>query len=436
MLFERNLLESIISLSFIDEYKALGVSATLLAYENALIPNENTAGNRTTYKYSSDEIYFNTYSNSGITIAADGEITYSSNKTANKNYYILGSVTDASLASYAPTMGINDYAEVYQYLNINKAKGLYGSSQTTNDTSLLNTAGTDTVYLYLPYYVDSNGDGKESEGDEYEIVLVKMVVSNGVKTLSNVYKTNSTIFSGNEEATPDATLTGVTLENIHSSSNTFTMSTKTYKISEYCGQPGNSSLYMNYIGDPKDGHFWYVSYAIFSESYLNSKSDTESVDYYHISIIDKTNNIYFTIKVNIPVGFTDNAIYMSINYITYDGNNPVENSVAVYAIESDETRVFYTQYQLAMLPTGYYSFTLELPLGYKVTYTASRTNKKDMPGDDHNGEHTGTYLPPSSVVPIEIDLEFNVLVDTSLQGSTNTWGMGTTSTRTITAELA
>lgn len=420
-------------LTFIDNYTAQSTLATKLSYEMAFIPNENTSANQTSYGYDSSEIYYSGYTNSDITINQDGAFTYSNNKKVpNKNYYILGSVNNASLASYSPTMSINEYAEVYQYLNLNKAKGLYGGSQTSNDTALLATSATEVIYLYLPYYIDNDGKAGESEGDTYEVFLVKMTVSNGVKTLSKVYQVKDSIYTNDTENTPYATLSNVTLSSIHSSNNTFTKNNVTYKISQYCGKTGNSSLYMNYIGDPKDGHFWYVSYAIFSEAYLDTR-DTTSVDYYHVSIIDLTNNIYFTIAVNIPQGFTQNAIYMNINYVTYVDNDPVESSVAIYAIESTTTNVFVPIYQLSMLPSGYYTFTLELPNGYTVTYQASRENKKDISGfDGHPNEYDGSYLPASSIVPIQIDLVFTVTTSNQSSSSDN-WGMGTTSTSTVKA---
>ena len=420
------------SLTFIDNYTAQSTLATKLSYEIAFIPNENTSINQAGYGYDPSEIYYSGHMNSDIQISQDGSFTYAPNKkVSNKNYYVLGSVNNASLASYAPTMGINEYAEVYQYLNLNKAKGLYGGSQSSNDTALLATSATEVIYLYLPYYIDNDGKAGESEGDTYEIFLVKMTVSNGIKTLSKVYQVTDTIYSGDTENTPFATLTNVTLSSIHSTNNTFTKNSITYKISQYCGQTGNSSLYMNYIGDPKDGHFWYVSYAVFSEAYLDTK-DSTSVDYYHVSIIDLTNNIYFTITVNIPEGFTQNAIYMNINYVTYVDNQEVKSSVAIYAIESDTTNVFVPIYQLSMLPSGYYTFTLELPNGYTATYTASRPNKKGTGSDSHQEEHEGSYLPTSSIVPIQIDLVFTVTASNQ-SSSSDSWGMGTTSTSTVKA---
>lgn len=428
------------NLSFIDGYIAQGATAAKIAYETALIPNENTVANRELYNYDEDELYYSNFSNThGITFNTTGNITYTDKEISNSNYYILGNVSDASLASYAPTMTLDEYSEVYQYLTENKANGTYGANQETDDTSLLNTTGTDSIYLYLPYYVDDDGTLGESAADTYEIFLVKMEVVNGVKNLTEVYSALSGIYGEPDELgnrTKNSTVynfTNLTLDKIHSDTNTFTASSKTYKISEACGKPSNSSLYMNYIGDPAEGHFWYVSYAVFSESYLKSTSDVTSVDYYHISIVDLTNNIYFTIKVNVPNAFLQNAIYMNINYVTYDNeNNPIQSSVAVYAIESSEANVYLTQYQLSMLPSGYYTFTLELSPGYKVSYTANRPNKLGSNVDQHEG-HDGAYLPPSSIVPIEIDLEFTVEVDQEALEASNKWGIGTSSTTTIVA---
>ena len=48
-------------------------------------------------------------------------------------------------------------------------------------------------------------------------------------------------------------------------------------------------------------------------------------------------------------------------------------------------------------------------------------------------DHKGAYFPPSSVVPIQIDLVFTVEVDQEAITTTNKWGMGTSSTETATA---
>ena len=234
---------------------------------------------------------------------------------------------------------------------------------------------------------------------------------------------------------PKYTFTGLTLADIHSTSNSFTYDNKVYKVSEFAGQPGNSSLYMNYIGNPEDGHFLYVSYAVFSESYLKSATDTTHVDFYHISIIDLTNNIYFTIKVNVPTGFDDDAIFMTLNYVTYDTlGNPKENAVSIYAIvDSEGGNLYIPQYELSMLPSGYYTFTMELAPGYKVSYTASRLNNISSAAATYADDHEGAYFPPSSVVPIQIDLVFTVEVDSNAISTTNLWGMGTSSTETVKA---
>lgn len=429
-------------ISFLDGFLSEGSAATKLTYQNALVPNENTQENQSTYHYNSQEVYYQNYLNTqGITIDTGGELTYQNSvKNSNMNYYVLGNVSDASLSSYAPTMKINEYAEVYQYLTEEKANGTYGVGQTVDDTSLLNTNGATTIYLYLPYYLDTDTTLGESSLDTYEIFLVKMVVSaQGVKNLTEVYSASDGVYSEIDQAmvknTPVHTFSGLTLDEIHSSDNSFTVSGNTYKISEFAGKPGNSSLYMNYIGNPEDGHFWYVSYAVFSESYLKSSTDKTHVDFYHISIIDLTNNIYYTIKVNVPTGFENDAIFMTINYVTYDSlGDPKENAVSIYAIvDSENSSVYIPQYELAMLPSGYYTFTLELAPGYKVSYTASRLNNINGSQAIYGENHEGAYFPPSSVVPIQIDLVFTVEVDQEAITTTNKWGMGTSSTETATA---
>lgn len=436
-------------LSLLDSYLSEGTNATKISYEIALVPSDPAEGeNAENYGYASNEIYYENFKNThGITINTQGDLNYSSvehgdMKVSNKNYFILGNVSDASLASYQPTIKINTYAEIYQYLTEVKADGSYGASQVNNDTALLRTNGTEAKYLYIPYFIDANGNNLEDEGEEYVILLVKLEVvwndntSSYEKNLTSVYFADEGIYDDDGvKRTAIHTFTDLTLQEIHSTGkNSFTADGKKYVVSSSAGEESNASLNMNYIGSPRDEHFWYVSYAVFSESYLKNSNDVTHVDFFHIAIVDLTNNVYFTIKVNVPDSFNLNAIYLNINYITYDEmNQPSTTSVAVYAIRSAQgSLVFETQYDLAMLPSGYYTFTLELPGGYLVTYKASGNNKQGTQTDPHPG-HTGTYLPPSSVVPIQIDLEFTVAEDNSEQTGTDNWGIGTSSTTTVTA---
>lgn len=423
--------DSLISeLTFISSNISVGSAYTIVNPNYAFIPNENTSDNQKNYHYDENEKYYSDFKNSDVTVT-NGKMVYSDNASlSGTNYYILGTVSDVQLSDYAPTMIVDEYAEIYQYTTPNKIIK-YNGNQTQSDTDILKTnSSNNIVYLYVPFYTDDNQNGNEDETDTHSVYLVKMTIENGKKIISTVYNTSGVSdndkvgeFNKNSE-----------LKNIHSLS--ITVGGKTYYVSKYAGKKGNVSLNMNYIGNPSDGHFWYVSYAVFSESYLYKDSDTVSINYYHISIVDLTNNIYFKIKVNTDKQFENSAIYLTISYVTYDkDNNQISNTLSCYAIKLKELNndiyTFTTQYDLAMLPSGYFKFYLELPHGYSVTYTASKENKLTNT-DTHYEDNKGSYLPPSSVVPQQIELIFNVKETTDISNSL--WGEGTTSTVTKEAE--
>lgn len=420
------------NITFLDNLSSIGASATKINPNYAFVVN-NTSDNNSEYDtLGTNELYYADYQNSKVGINSSGDLTYTTNyDLANMNYYILGSVSDATLSDYAPTMKINEYSEIYQYTTLSKLT-TYGSSQNASDSSILSTKGSDILYLYVPCYI---GDSEEA-ATSTRVFLMKMEVSaTGVKNITAVYNTN---YTGSEDAV--ATVS-TTLANIHNLS--FSYEGSTYKVSSVAGQTGNTSLNMDYIGDPKDGHFWYVSYVVFSEAYIKDSSVTNA-NFYHISIVDLTNNVYFTISVNVPEAFVTkaSAIYLTISYVTYDGETATTSSLSVYAIapsdaNSDGTYTFKTQYSLSMLPSGYYKFYLELPHGYTVTYSAYRNSKEidnNLSGSTYESDNEGSFVPPSSIVPQQIDLVFSVVA--AELADTSTWGAGTESTTTQTASFS
>lgn len=425
--------DSLISnLTFISSNISLGSAYTRISPNDALVTNENTSENQEKYYYDENEKYYSDFTNNKVTIS-NGAINYSDASVSGTNYYILGTVSDVQLSDYAPTMKIDDYAQIYQYTTPKKLAE-YNGNQESSDTSILQTNGyfdDGIVYLYVPFYTDTNNNGVEDDTDNHIVCLVKMTIANDKKILSTIYNASGVTDDdkiGNFKE-------GTELKNIH---NPDYIENTNYRVSQYSGREGNVSLNMNYIGNPSDGHFWYVSYAVFSESYIYNDSDTSSINFYHISIVDLTNNIYFTIKVNVPSTFQNYAIYLTVSYITYDkSGNTINNTLSCYVIKptiqnEDGTYTFTTQYDLAMLPSGYFKFYLELPHGYSVTYTSSKENRLTST-DSHYEENKGSYLPPSSVVPQQIELTFNVS-ESNNDTSNSVWGEGNTSAITKEAE--
>ena len=263
-----------------------------------------------------------------------------------------------------------------------------------------------TCYIYVPY--------QNSEG-----ILVNFLVE---LDKNNQWGSVYTIES-NATGDPIYELNG-------NNKGSFVYGDETYTIHESAGKPTNNpSLYMDYIGTPLEDHFWYVSYVVFSENALNTTSYGENDDmyvkYFHLSLIDLTNNVYFDVTVNTPLDFSLNSIYLTF---AAEGVEDVDTQTLITkqlsanvtkALETEEYATYLLDNEIQILPTGYYYFYLDLPDGYKVTYEI--TNGKANKNEEDSG-YKGAYLPPSSIVPQRICITFTVVKDEHTLGL---WGVET-----------
>ncbi len=384
------------NITYIDGMSMLSSTSTVISATELFRPSNNDLED--------NEIDYDSYMERGSAekdIEAEGvKINYANNTDDGidysdveyTDYFLIGSLSNAKLAYYAPIFKIEEHAEIYQYTTRYKLDN-YGKEGYT-DMDIL-TKHTDTEsYIYVPY----------TDGVDIEIFLVELDANNN---WTNVY-------------TVESNATGV-IATLTENKGSFEYDNKTYTIDESAGKPtNNTSLYMDYIGTPLDDHFWYVSYVVFSEDALHN-NDSEYIKYFHLSLIDLTNNIYFEVQVNAPVDFALEDIYITFAAEGVEGETTTKQ-LSAYVTKTDDTDGEYVIYlldnEIQILPSGYYYFYLDLPNGYKVTYEI--TNGKDNRNENENYE--GAYLPPSSIVTQRIAITFTIEAD---EESADIWGVST-----------
>ncbi len=442
------------SVSFIDSLKVLGAASTGMRV-HGMRPVEGTS----TKPLDANEIYYvdqlENEANWDIAVNSDGTINYAQKganydygQTQYYDYYIVGSVANAQLSNYAPTFKIEDNAMIFQYVTetIKTSYGL-GKQGNLTDAQVLEDHTTKT-YLYVPFtYITK--DNNNNDVINHKTYLVELG-TNG-KTLTNVYdaKTYEAISGAainrtiNQCATSNAAIT-------------FTSGGITYTLDKaQFGKPiNNTSLYMDYIGNPLEDHFWYVSYVVFSENYIKSSNNTY-VKYYHIALIDRSNNVYFNIDVIVPADFDITkftSLYLLIN--GYYLKTPAtlefdELSVGAFVHDPQDYELggvakkqYTLRYSVQMLPSAYYYFSIDLPVGYQAEATITNKTNAIGIGDylggnpdnaDHSLTYDGAYLPPSSIVAQVVKLTINVTEGAAEE--TNVWGIQSSDVYTRNATL-
>ena len=426
------------SISFIDSLKVLGSASTGMRIHGMRPTGEHldTASQEICYIDQLDDS-----SNWDIAVNSDGTINYAQKGeqydygTSNYyDYYIVGSVANAQLSNYAPTFKIEDNALIFQYVT-ERIKTNYGLGKqgSYTDADILEDHSTKT-YLYVPFTYETTDD------DNHVITLSKTflveLATNG-KTLTNIYDAKTYASKGvalNRTINQCATTTGITV--------TIDGTTYTLSRAEFGKPTNNSSLYMDYIGNPVEDHFWYVSYVVYSENYIKSANNTY-VKYYHIALIDRSNNVYFEIDVIVPVDFDItkfDSLYLLINgFYLADKTTMTFSELSVgayvhdpldYTLNSVAKKRYTLRYSIQMLPSAYYYFNIDLPVGYQAEATV--TNKTNaigigdyLGGNPDNADHTltydGAYLPPSSIVAQVVKLTINVTEGAASE--TNVWGI-------------
>ena len=432
-------------ITFIDSYKGISASATAMTVE----PMRPVEGTQEKPLAENEKYYANILDNNAnweISLAGSQILyDYSGTDYSSMNYsdyYIVGSVANAQLKNYAPTFEIEEHAMIFQYITTRIRTG-YGKGLQGNytDAQVLEDHST-TTYLYVPFTHIENGNVVQ------DVFLVELA-TNG-KTLTNVYVAKTFTATG---ASINKTIYDISTTNVAIK---FSYEGVEYTLNRAAfGKPtNNNSLYMDYIGSPLDDHFWYVSYVVFSENYIKSSNNTY-VKYYHIALIDKSNNVYFEIDVIVPADFDINkynTLYLSIlgNYLA-DRSNLTFGVLTVgayvhdpldYTLNGVAKKRYTLRYDIQMLPSAYYYFSVDLPVGYQAEATV--TNKSNaigigdyLGGNPDNAEHTltydGAYLPPSSIVAQLVKVTINVTEGAASE--TNVWGIQSSDIYTRSAVL-
>ena len=461
-------------LSFLDQKVELGNTASVMLASTPLKPNDEDQSSATSP--ATDVMYDDVFkatlgTESGLSpeeiarytdikISSSG-VEYGTNSAATtvSDYYTVGTVSAASLTEYSPTFKIQDNAQIYKYTTKKKLDAYGAGRQTTSDSDVLGERVSDDnpMYLYVPF--EYNGDMKvfmvELDTDyKWKAVYTYEGGNSGLGTLVHQYGTRIT------------TLQATTIDpDTHTSPATFTSSQdgKTYNISDLSGTTQttgtsrfNKSLFMDYIGDPLDGHFWYISYVVFSEYFLNyglTDSNDDKVDdrgavrFYHISIIDLSNKVYFNLNVFAPETLPiDTDIYMTISENIYDDDDNLSSKqISAYVtrvlddkgnvIRNKQGLILYkieTGYKLQALPAGYFKFSIDLPNGYGATYTADKQNVLSTSSQaTHAADEPDTFFPKTTIIPITVGLTVTI---NELAGGSTVWAVSTSNlfTRDIT----
>lgn len=416
-------------LTFIDSSIVLGNTATVMkpntSNSTSIIQEKNESS-----ELDGKEVTYNslfTANNREIEIKGKNIIYGGSSASISiSDYYAIGTVSDSDLSYYCPTFGIEEHAQIYQYTTLNKLK-YYGENQTGSDSSIL--TDHNDIFLYVPFIsgtevsvflvqLDSNGNWKAVYDTDY----------NGIDTSYLLYTYTSAF---NTKAATESSVAS------------FTVSGKTYSVSSVAGKTNNNqSLYMDYIGNPLENHFWYVSYLVFSESALNGDYSAGNVRYYHISIIDATNTVYFDVTLYAPSSLAEklDSLYLTISENIYNelGDKISSQQISGYLNKTDEvdSETGLTKYLLSIrlqtLPKGYFYFYIDLPQGYTVTAKLDMANQIDKNQEPGKTE-VGSFLPFTSIIPKTIKLDF--IVSEGENGTSGAWGVSTTDIVSVNAIL-
>ncbi len=426
-------------LTFLEEAIALGNTATVVYPTRVVVPDKSD----TTVGYNDTDIIYDTAFTSttrDIVVSSTG-IRYKNGTSATtiKDYFAVGTVSNADLQYYCPGFEINEYAEMYQYTTLAKLTGYGSDNQETKDLQLL--TNHETTYLYVPF----NKDGEitnylvelDSNGYWTNVYMDTFDGTNASTTLVHTYASNTV---NTHNAKREGSITGIGRVDASAGLST-----------------SNQSLYMNYVGNPVKGHFWYVSYVIFSEDYLTGGRSEGNIRYYHISIIDTTNTIQFNVTVYAENSFSLPDIYLTISENIYKlkSNNEKEyvssSQISAYAIDTETTysgsrtdiagyKIYTLRFNLQTLPAGYFYFYVDLPDGYEavahtdmvnqlILYNTNGTIKsKDQMAD----VEVGSFLPFTSIITQYVDLE--IVINRGTGENSGAWAINTTDIYTRQAE--
>ena len=411
-------------LTFIDQSVIIGNTASVMK-TNSSTSTAILAGDTTTAVDKHEVTYANIFKDTSRAIEIKGKtIRYNegTDATSVSDYYAIGTVANADLNYYSPTFEVEDHGLIFQYTTIEKLTE-YGAdnNQTKSDATIL--SNHDTLLLYIPF--EKNG--------KVEVLLVELQevqkTSNGITKNEYIWKN---VYAVNYDGKETGNASSYFIGSYSNSKSTLEMmsdpslaSIAGYTLSDECGKLSSSALYMDYVGTPLENHFWYVSYVVFSEAALHGELDEGNMRYYHISIVDAVNTIYFEVELYAPVDFAtiekNQTLYMTISENIY--NDTVKTStrqISGYLVaQKDSNDEFITgtkthnnglvlyklRFKLQTLPRGYFYFSIDLPNGYAVTAT---TDMKNQLYRNYIAAEDGSFLPYTSIITKTVQLEFVV----------------------------
>ena len=449
-------------LTFLEESIVLGNTATVILPTVPLVPDKTGE-----YYDNTEAVYKDQFESTSrqIVVSATGIKYNGADATSITDYYAVGTVSDADLSYYCPGFEINEYAQVYQYTTYKKLTEYGLGKQEDSDKNILSVH--DNMYLYVPYILNDDTVILLVELDENgyftNVYTTDYAGSRYIKVTSGSYVAGTTYYqrSGNDYVPVTVTSqTFTTNGSLYTDSLLYTYDANyvnarnaytngefgNYKVSEVAGQPDkNSSLYMDYAGTPLDGHFWYVSYVVFSEDALCGGNSKGNVRYYHISIVDATNNVQFDVTIYADTTFNLGDIYFTISETTYKKVNEVKTETGKRQISAyaDDTLLTYTgnrydisgfkiyelKYKLQTLPSGYFYFYVDLPDGY---IAEARTNKTNNISVADQNKYPGAFDPQTSIITVKIELE--IVIKKGTNEDSNVWAFNTTDIYTREAE--
>ncbi len=309
-------------LTFLSESMTLSTTATVMLPTVPLIPSRVDGA---TYD-AGVRVYSEVAALRNDIVINNTSIVYNNDSDAKSisDYYAIGTVSNSDLTYYSPTFGIDQYAQIYKYTTARKLAD-YGKATLTDKTVLEDRS---TMYLYVPFEYTT------TKGTNSETLLVELDSSgNWIKVWNQANKKTSDLSLVYTLDTPMSTAHATKL------GISFTYNGYNYSLSSLAGSSSeeNESLFMDYIGNPAEGHFWYVDYVVFSEYNLNKGYIEGNVRYYHISIIDATNTIYFDVSLYAIQSLDMSNIYLTIAENVYNSSNEIESlvtrQISAYAVE-------------------------------------------------------------------------------------------------------
>ena len=436
-------------ITFLESYKVIGNTATAIlpGKDGVMIPSVQSESDSS--RNANDVLYNRIFSQefvSPVTVDENGKINYTisdgpyGDSTSYLDYYVVGTVSGADLQEYAPLFVVEDNAMIFKSTTLYKINH-YGAenNQTETDKSILehhSNENDDINFIYVPFY-------EEVDDLAHQRVMMVSIDESGYWT--GIYPLTTTSASNRL-----LDISSLKLDTIHAKAydTGFVIDNKTYKVSQYAGSTSivnNTSIFMDFIGNPLENHFHYISYMVMSESYLKntpaSGVNNGSSKYFHVALIDTSNTVYFDVSLYAPnTDFDYDNLYITIAENLYINSTKYNKSISAYAeqayvvndnqAQTNGMKKYNLVQNLQVLPSGYFYFYIDLPEGYKATYvvTNGKTNQINSSTSIYAYENEGAYVAPNSIVTQTIKVA--IIIEPAETLDASVWAVKTSDTFT------